>query len=98
MNNRQGIADLEEKIARKIGEDGLLVQTAKECAELSKAVLELLNEPEAEILNNIIEKMIDVSICIDILDEIIGCGKYFDKIKEEKCNRWIERIEEKERK
>ena len=106
MNNRQGIADLEEKIARKIGEDGLLVQTAKECAELSKEVLKLARilrgdnptpKSKAWVLQDVIEEIADVSLCIDILKETLGCYKSVDEIKEEKCNRWIERIEEKER-
>lgn len=95
------------KNSKKIEEAALLEQTAEECAELSKEVLKLARilrgdnptpKSKAWVLQDVIEEIADVSLCIDVLKEALGCYKSVDEIKEEKCNRWIERIEEKERK
>lgn len=109
MNSRWKAEGLNEKITKKIGEAALLEQTAEECAELSKGVLKLARilrgdnpTPKSKAwvlhLQDVIEEIADVSLCIDVLEEALGCYKFVDEIKEEKCNRWIERIEEKERK
>lgn len=106
MNNRWKAEDLNEKIAKKIGEAALLEQTAEECAELSKEVLKLARilrgdnptpKSKAWVLQDVIEEIADVSLCLDVLKEALGCYKSVDEIKEEKCNRWIERIEKKEK-
>lgn len=85
-------------IIKEIGEAAALEQLAEECAELGKAALKLSRilrgenptpVTEKEARENLIEEMVDVDLCLDVLG-LVGDFERYD----EKLNRWKARIKE----
>lgn len=88
------ISDL---LAYDIPEPAILEQAAEECSELSQALLKLArilrNEnptpiTELTAIQNIIEELSDVALCMRILRIAPDTSK-----EEYKCRRWIDRVD-----
>ena len=79
----------------KLSYTDLLIQLAEECNELSAAIIKLVNNnlsnnliPKTLIEENIIEKMTDVVLCLDLLN-----GAYTDyNIYITQLKRWVRRL------
>lgn len=91
-------------LLEKIGKPAMLEQTAEECVELAHACLKLARyyrgenkvygKTKGELLDNIVEEMADVDICIwEILNGFEMSEQYSDCF-ENKAYRLKERLEE----
>ena len=90
------------KIIKEIGTPAMLEQCAEECSELAHACLKMArwirdeNPTTADIdtMNaNLIEEMADVYLCIQETTSGKGCFKEIIDIRNEKLERWENRIE-----
>lgn len=82
-----------------LGKPAKLEQLAEECSELAKAALKLARiyrkeNPtpitEQEALENLSEEVADVTLCIRVLGDVIGCN--VEQIISKKHKRWMERL------
>jgi NTP pyrophosphatase (non-canonical NTP hydrolase) len=90
-------------LLEKIGKSAMLEQTAEECAELTHACLKLARyyrgenkvygRSEEEMLNNIIEEMADVKLCISEILSGFDMFKEFDDWILKKESRLQKRLE-----
>ena len=80
----------------------MLIQLAEECNELSAAILKYLRKDrnenptplsEDEIQKRIEEECTDVTLCLDVMGRLYVDDKLYD----EKLDRWINRLSEKEK-
>ena len=92
-----------DPITDKLSRAAVLEQLAEECAELAKAALKLAridrNEnptpvTETEAMDNLIEEIADVQLCIVVLGAYTG-GFDTDNPMREKYFRWIDRLNKK---
>lgn len=91
-------------LIEKIGKSAMLEQTAEECVELAHACLKLARyyrgenkvygRSEEEMLNNIIEEMADVKLCINEILSGFDMFKEFDDWILKKESRLHKRLEE----
>ncbi len=91
------------KVTDEVSLDDRCMQLAEECSELIQAILKReryingTNRPDkfiGDILDNMIEEMADVSLCLETLiipDD--GLYEEVEKIKNQKLERWLKRIE-----
>ena len=72
-------------------------QTIEEMSELTKALNKLWRfdnkKSKEELLANVYEELADVSICLQYLIEIYGCKEEVKKIRLEKFERELQRIQ-----
>lgn len=89
---------------RMLGEPALMEQLAEECSELAQAALKLARKErgenptpktEGECLQELIEEMADVDLCMDVIKYCRGFDFYrVGDIESEKMERWAKRIRE----
>ena len=89
---------------KKIGKPAMLEQTAEECVEFAHACLKLARyyhnenkvygESEEELLDNLVEEMADVEICIGEILSGFEMFKHYDDWSATKEDRLIDRLEE----
>ena len=98
---------MEKKIAEKLSKAAILEQKAEEAAELAQAALKLariirgenptpVTEDEAEL--SLQEEYCDVRVCARVLDEHICLLSGTTWLENQKMERWLKRLEEKEEK
>lgn len=102
-----------EYILKTLGKEEILCQLAEEAAELSQAALKLRRAltqknptpvPAEEAAEHLEEEIADVCACLDVLFEDKEYGEYVDSIygcfclKEERKERWANRIRTRSRK
>lgn len=90
------------EIIRMLGEPALMEQLAEECSELAQAALKLARlergenptpKTEGECLQELIEEMADVDLCMDVIKYCRGFDFYrVGDIESEKMERWAKRI------
>lgn len=91
-------------LIEKIGKPAMLEQTAEECVELAHACLKLARyyrgenkvygKTKGELLDNIVEEMADVDICICEILNGFEMFKHYGGWLEKKSNRLHKRLEE----
>lgn len=91
-------------LLEKIGKSAMLEQTSEECAELAHACLKLARyyrgenkvygRSEEEMLNNLVEEMADVKLCINEILSGFDMFKEFDDWILKKESRLQKRLEE----
>lgn len=90
------------EIIKEIGTPAMLEQCAEECSELAHACLKMARwirdenptPADIDIMNaNLIEEMADVYLCIHEIAVGKGCVKEIIDIRNEKLERWENRIE-----
>ena len=95
------------KIIDEVGVPAMLEQLAEECSELAHASLKLARKIRGEnptpkdipeLIENLEEETADVNLCIWLLENegIIDTDEIIAK-KEDKLNRWIDRIKEEKK-
>lgn len=89
-------------IVEEIGKPAMLEQCAEECSELAHACLKMSRKLRDEnptpddmdkITASLIEEMADVYLCIHEIAVDKGCVKEIIDIRNEKLERWENRIE-----
>lgn len=86
-----------KEISEALSQDEILYQLAEECSELAQAALKMARsnqgkayKPREECIDNLVEEIEDVKLCIDVLERKDGLSKR-DYYREKKVNRWYRR-------
>lgn len=97
MKTKQSI----KTISEHYGYEAQSNQLVEECAELIQAVNKYRRAQGAGqrttvtvemALENLVEEMADVEICLEQIKHLLSCHDSVEKIKERKINRQLERI------
>ena len=110
MEQRQSdVEDMYRLIMQKLGARERLEVLAEEAAELSQAALKMIRAyrmggavnptpvTAKEALENLVEEVADVELAVETLGLCYMNRGKIEKIKEEKRNRWLERLKGEEK-
>lgn len=110
MEQRQSdVEDMNRLIMQKLGARERLEVLAEEAAELSQAALKMIRAyrmggavnptpvTAKEAVENLVEEVADVELAVEVLGLCYMNRGKIEKIKEEKRNRWLERLKGEEK-
>lgn len=110
MEQRQSdVEDMNRLIMQKLGARERLEVLAEEAAELSQAALKMIRAyrmggavnptpvTAKEAVENLVEEVADVELAVEALGLCYMNRGKIEKIKEEKRNRWLERLKGEEK-